>query len=1123
MADLLQWLTELGLERYAAVFEENDIDLDILPDLTDQDLERMGVSLGHRRRILRAIATENAPVPETPAADALPAVQTPAPAAQKTATAAVDESATTPTPSSPPEAERRQVTVMFCDIVGSTELAAAVDPEDMGDLLRRYQDACAGAIARFDGFLAKFMGDGVLAYFGFPHTFEDEAERAIHAALAIIAEVGAIERPDGRPLESRIGIATGVVVVGDIIGTGVAREQTIVGETPNLAARLQAIAEPNSVLITSSTMQLVGGLFEYQSLGDHEIKGYATPIPVWQVMREAAVASRFAASRTATLTPFVNREHEMGLMIDRWRLAKAGEGQMVLLTGEAGIGKSRIIDIMLERTSGDAYRQIRCQCSPYYANSALYPLTQYLEQAADFVFDDSPEVKRDKLAAMLAEIDTPADNVALLEDLLSILSGEGLEPDALTASERRAATIAALTSHVTRSADRRPVIFVMEDAHWIDPTTAEFVTEMLDGIAAARVMVIVTARLPFVPPWTGRSHVSLITLNRLGRDHCTTMIKEVAALHAMTPALLEEIVAKTDGVPLFVEELTKAVFESTAPARGAVPATLHDSLMARLDRLGDVKEIALVASVIGRQFSYSLLAAVAPITGKDLENAMARLVEAEVVFPQSRALEAGYSFKHALACDAAYGSLLRERRRDLHERVARALEERFPKRAATEPEVVAYHFGAAGRPELASTYWERAGDRAIKRSAYSEAVAHFNLGLDEINSMPPGTERDRRELVILLKLGPAVTVLKNPQVPEIEKIYLRAHELGGTLEEGHAMFKASWGLWLVSNTSQNEMAQKRADDLVALGHRLQDDHLLLEAFHCRWSTAFFQGDIAQAMEDGHEGIRRYDSEQHRHLAAWFGGHDPGVCAFTMLAVAQSIAGHFAAARKSADEGIALAELLEHPFTLTHGLTNAAIASQIVGDRDAVNKFAERLLGLAEKYKFPMARASGRFLAEWARAAAPYAQALEPMEAEFIHLSAVAAQRNYCTALLAEVCVEAGQPAKALALVDRALTLIRQPGVGQYVPELHRIRGLCLLALDPDDTNDAIESFQTAFEIAGRQGAHLLALRAAISLATMEKANGGPGAAFVRLREIHSQFTDGTDSPDLASAQALLDG
>src|SRR5665213_1467981 len=684
MGDLRDWLRGHGLEQYADTFEANDIDLDILAELSEHDLEQLGLSLGNRRRLLKAIAAGNA-----------------APTSSKPSAPEGSESG---------DAERRQVTVLFADMVGSTALSGKVDPELLGGLIRRYQDAAAGAIGRYGGFVAKFMGDGVLAYFGFPRAFEDAAERAIRAAISIVAEAAEIELPDTTRVQTRIGIATGLVVVGEIIGTGTARERTIVGETPNLAARLQALAGPDSIILSEATRNLLGGLFELEHTGAHELKGFPRPVPAWRVACEASVVSRFAARSGGNL-PLVGRAHEMGLMLDRWRLARQGEGQIVTLVGEAGIGKSRSIEALREALAGEPHRRINLQCSPYHSDSALYPVIQYLGRDAGFTASDSAAARIEKLGSLFGQ--RGASNAAaipLLAELLSIPL-TAAEPSSQTPAQRKAATLDFLVDSFVNLGESDPVLIVLEDAHWADATTLEMMTRLADSIGRARSLAVVTARPDFTAPWSSRPQATLLTLGRLGRQDCVQLVAGVAAAHGLSAEAVAAIVAKTDGIPLFVEELTKSVMES-AGENGAVPATLKDSLMARLDRLGDAREVAQIAAVIGRQFSLALLSAATTRDAEELDSTLARLVAAGIVFPEERSLERGFIFKHALVRDVAYESLLLARRREWHDRIARALERDFGDLAAREPDLLAYHFGEAGLLLPASDYRMRAGEVA---------------------------------------------------------------------------------------------------------------------------------------------------------------------------------------------------------------------------------------------------------------------------------------------------------------------------------------------------------------------------------------------------------------------------
>ena len=1076
MSDLRDWLRGNNLEQYADALEANDIDLDILADLDDNDLAQLGLSLGNRRRLLRAIAARNA--------DA-------APIFSSDKTSSLDKSSSAhPLPSgekspAPEEAgsgdaERRQVTVMFADMVGSTALSAKLDPEPLGGLIRRYQDAVAGAIGRYGGFVAKFMGDGVLAYFGFPRAFEDAAERAVRAALGILSEVGAIETPDGTRVQARIGIATGLVVVGEIIGTGMAQERTIVGETPNLAARLQALAEPDCIIISESTQKLLGGLFELTHAGEHELKGFARPLPAWRVCGEAAVESRFAAIRTGGL-PLIGRAHEMGLMRERWQLARQGEGQIVTVIGEAGIGKSRMIEALQEEVVGEAHARINLQCSPYHSDSALYPVIQYLNRVAGFAPADPADVRAEKIRALLAarRIADPAA-WPLLAELLSMPLAE-TAATAQSPTQRKASTLALIVEIMARTGDGDPVVIVLEDAHWIDATTLEMMTRLTDSIARARLLAVVSARPDFVSPWLARPHATLVTLGRLGRPECMQVVAGVAAAHGLSTATIATIVAKTDGIPLFVEELTRSVMESAGEG-SAVPATLKDSLMARLDRLGGAREMAQFAAVIGRQFTFAILEAASGKGSGELEGMLAKLVASGIVFPEERSLERSFVFKHALVRDAAYESLLLMRRREWHGRVAQALEQRFGDVAAREPELLAYHFGEAGLLSLACDYRMRAGDQAVSRSAYVEAIAHFTAGLKLAEALPL-QEGLRRRLQFWLKLGSASVVAHGLQSVEAETAYIKASEIGEQLGDGPASFQAKWGLWINANLRRKTaLARDRASELVSLAQQSGDRELLLEAYHCQLSTAHFRGDVRDALEGCRHAIALYDMTQHRHLAHAFGGHDPGVCAHAQCGNSWQLSGEEQPARQHFTQAIALAEMLDHPNSLGHGLHNIGIGHQLVGDREATYTAAHRAAALAEKFNLPPWRASSLILVGWATATgAGVVDAVRLIDAEIANATAVGPLPQYYLGLAAEVLLAAGRPADALGHLDRAIAGIDEAGVGIYLPEIYRLRGACLLALDRHNKTEARSAFAIAVDIAKRQGAVIFERRAQASL------------------------------------------
>jgi class 3 adenylate cyclase len=828
--DVIVWLRSLGLERYGAAFRENEINERVLPSLTAEDLKELGVAaLGHRRMLLDAIAALRGDTNATPAA-------TPGPAA-------VD--------ASPRDtAERRQVTVMFADLVGSTALSARMDPEDLREVISAYQRCVAETVQRFGGFVAKYMGDGVLIYFGYPQAHEDDAERAVRAGLELVAAVGGLKTH--ALLQTRVGIATGLVVVGDLIGSGSSQEQAIVGETPNLAARLQSIADPNGVVIAAGTRKLIGNLFELRDLGAHELKGISGAVRAWAAQRPASVESRFDALHATGLTELVGREEELELLLRRWSKAKTGEGQVMLLSGEAGIGKSRLTAALIEHLAGEPHTRRRYFCSPQHTDSALCPIISQMERAAGFAHDDTAQTKLDKLDALLALSFTPPQDMMLFAEMLS-LPNDGRYPTLdLSPQQRRQRTLEALTTQVEIPSRSKPVLMIFEDAHWADPTSVEALGRTVDRLRTLGVLLIITHRPEFVPPWIGRPHVTTLGLNRLGEREIAALIDRVTGNSSLPKGIRQDIIERTDGIPLFVEEVTKAVLETrnegealrtvgAIPASAlAVPASLHASLMARLDRLGPAKEVAQIGAAIGREFSHKLLTAVARKPEAETASALDRIMAAGLLFRQGLAPHATYLFKHALVQDAAYGTLLREKRRALHARIAETLNSQFVDIAESQPELLARHCTEAGLIEKAIGLWAKAGQRSLERSALAEATEQLTRGLAQIATLPSARTLRREEIKLQVNLMNALMHVKGYAAPEtkaaVERTHLlieQADMLGEPPDDPLLLFSALYGLWVVNQVAFNgdairelasqflALAQKQATTVpLMVGHRI---------------------------------------------------------------------------------------------------------------------------------------------------------------------------------------------------------------------------------------------------------------------------------------------------------------
>ena len=912
-------------------------------DFDGEDLKELGVvSLGHRKRLLTAISalaeisTTDSSEPDT--------------APTQVVSKAVGAAALLPV------AERRQLTVMFVDLVGSTELSASLDPEDMHEVIRAYQNTVAGEIGRLEGHVAKFMGDGVLAYFGYPRAHEDEAERAVRVALSLAEMIGRLRAPNGEALAARIGIATGLVVVGDLIGAGVAKEQSVVGDTPNLAARLQAIAAPGQVVIAEATRRLLGAGFSVEGFGHHRIKGLGNAVPAFAVTGEQQVESRFESMARRVPLPMVARDQDLASLLERWALAKDSDGQCVLLLGEAGIGKSRISRALLDELAGDEIFRIRYQCSPYHSDSALWPVIQQLTRAAGLRADEPIDAQLDKLEALL-DLAGGRDAAALVATLVGLDGSGRYGRVELAPQAQRAQTLEALVGQLLGLAARRPVLMIIEDAHWIDPTTLEMIEQCLDRISVARVMIVMTSRPENQPAVESHPIVARLTLNRLGRSGVEAIIAGLGGDH-LPVETVNAIVARADGVPLFAEELTMVVMETSETS---IPATLHDSLMARLDRVSEAKEVAQIAACIGREFEYPLLAALAEKPDSDLQSALDRLCDAELIFRRGAAPEAHYIFKHALVRDAAYESLLRSRRQELHTRVADVLGSGAVVVSAP-PELLAHHFTEAGLITQAIANWQRAGEQAAQRAANLEAIQYFNRALGLLMDLPEDRAREMTEFKVLTHLGPALMVIKGWAASEVRTAYERSHELAVRLEGSADLVPPLIGIWLYHNArGQYDRADKVTAELFHIAKATSEDGLLLQAHHAAWPIPLFRGSFKQSNEHVDDGLALYDADRHKDHALIYMGHDPAVCAHACGAQAAWALGLPDRAQRHAAQAIELARRIGHIPTLAFALWYVCGACAARGDAAAVLAAVEEQLTLSREQKLVLTEASAQLL------------------------------------------------------------------------------------------------------------------------------------------------------------------
>jgi class 3 adenylate cyclase/tetratricopeptide (TPR) repeat protein len=1098
--DVADWLQGLGLADYAPAFRANDIDFDILRELTDEDLSALGVmSVGHRRKLASAIEALRRALPTAP-------------------------------PAGPPArgaaAERRQITIMFCDLVGSTALSSRLDPEDLGAIVAQYRSVVLDEVRNFDGFIANYMGDGVLVYFGYPRAHEDDPERAVRAGLGILAAIGRLQTASGQ-LQARIGVATGRVVVGDVAGEGAVQEQAAVGETPNLAARLQAIAKPGEMVVSASTRRLLGDLFTLRDLGAHVMKGLPEPVAAWAVERAQAPQNRFEAMRKPVSGPLVGRLAERRALTDLRRQAWQTGGQMLLLAGEPGIGKSRLAAWFCEDSTAGRHRRYRYQCSQYHRDSVLYPFITQLRQVAGLKADESPQTRFRKL---MASVGTAVSDAARITPLLAALLEIPLEePLRLSPAQQRTQTLAAFLDLLAGAAARRPVLLLFEDAHWADATSLELLELVAARIRTLPVLVLVTVRPDFAPAWISEPNVTVLTLDRLDEDSIGAIVRQSARSGELPPDAVRRIVAKSEGIPLFAEELTRTVLESGRLARDsgqalpllAVPDTLHDLLMARLDNLAWAKEVAQIGAVIGREFPQALLQEVYGKPAALLDSALARLQEAALIFRRGEAPDDVYSFKHALVQDAAYDSLLRSRRKTLHEHIADILSRPCPGGVESEPEIVAQHYGLAGMAGEAVRWWSKASERALLRSAYTEAISHFKNALALIEAVgEQGIDRKLR-LKLHIDYGQALIAARGYNAPETRATFVRSFELATLIENPSERFSAYYGLWSgnyvggdipgmieVSTAFLRDVEDRPDAPETGVAHRLYG------------ATCWFRGDFLSGLHHLEQAVAAYDPVRDRPLAFQF-GQDVGIAALVYLAFVLWPMGEVDRACQQLERARDIAFNSKQAISIAYIHFYTCLFEGMRRVPELTRPALEALTQITEAHE----------LGFWNRAGAVFQGWLDGRSVDhdrgmaMIRDSLAGYKRTGFGSFLTYVHILQGDVASgpdeiALAL-DELDEGLREMGPHWLSAEILRMRGELLLRQDPADLAAAEAAFTEALAVARDQRVRSFALRAAVSLAELYGRTGRTGAAVGVLAPALAGFAEGPGFPEVAGANRLL--
>ncbi len=1110
-----EWLGSLGLSEHLPRFQEHAVDFSVVGDLTEQDLKDIGIPLGHRRKLLRAIAD----------------LATGGPAERLSSPEIVRDGA-----------ERRQLIVLFCDMVGSTALSVQLDPEDLRTVISGHHSEITQIIRDHKGVVARYMGDGVLAYFGYPEAHEDDAEQAAHAALKLIDGVARLQLGVSAPLQVRVGIATGTVVVGDLLIEGSNQEQGVVGETPNLAARLQAVAEPGTAVICGNTRRLIEGQFEYRELGPSLVKGWSHPVRAWQLVRPIEAESRFEALHQAKLSPLIGRDEELELLLRRWRNSVEGDGRVFVLTGEPGIGKSHIAIALQDRLQFEPHLALRYYCSAHHTNSVLFPFVSQIERAARFERGDTLHAKLDKLKSLIAILpeEERDDALAILASLLSLPQENGNSLSELTPQKHKEKTLSTLLSLFEHQAPKQPLLIVFEDVHWIDPTSLEVLTVLVERVPYMNAMLLMTARPEFVPPWPSHAHVTTMPLTRLSKRGGVALIERVTGGRTLPETVMNEILARTDGVPLFVEELTKTILESGMLREAgdhfeldqplpslAIPTTLHASLTARLDRLAPVREIAQIGAVVGRQFSYELLMAVAGLPKDRLDEALTQLVNSELIFCRGEKPQSVYTFKHVLVRDAAYGGLLKSRRIQLHAAIADAFERRFPEIVKAEPETLAHHLTEATLFDRARGYWLAAGRKAAMRSANLEAIAHLQRGLTVDGHAESSPEALRQELDFRLALGPCLIATQGPASAAAVDTFVRSRDLCERLGDPPEYLQVMF--WLTTASVMRGELPIARETISALLERATlrgDQAALLNATRGKAMILLFMGHLKEASATVENALNAFHvaSESDR-LAARAAGQDAGVADMALMSWSLWLLGAVDQAVMRVNAAIQRAEAIAHPHSLAYASYYASVLYALRGEHAASFAHADRCLTLSEQHGFRQWRGISRAVRGISKT---------NLEADLAVLEEVApALEEYRTAgyqlgitalyvLLADCYLARGQTEFATEIIEKGLKTSHRNAERIFEADLLRLKVRAALQNGRSEGDDTcLALLKQAIAIANEQGAASLQLRAATDLAELKRSRGDSEAGRKILVPVYECLSEGREIADMRRAQSVL--